>query len=168
MSALPLQFITSYFVDQSRLLQAKLFSPWCAIGTQCYLGNLKPCFVIRMLQRRLTKLKASSWWYRAGHKPSSTFSMWYKYDIAADELNLFNWHHLYAAFYLGHRNMRLKHQQPWNPILILQWIVKWSSIMLSDISSCSNRKKYFIFSANTAHGNEMEIGPRVVTSYNSF
>lgn len=150
MSALPLQFITSYFVDQSKLLQAKLFSLWCAIGTQCYLRNLKPCFVIRMFQRRLTKLKASSWSYRAGHKPSPTFSMWYKYDRATDELNLCNLHSLYVqhcyvcCLYLGQRNMRLKQQQLWNPILILQQIMKWNSIILSDISSSSNKKIHIL------------------------
>lgn len=49
-SALPAPLRTSFFVDQFRLLPAQLFSLRCAIGTQCYLGNLKPSFVIRMLQ----------------------------------------------------------------------------------------------------------------------
>lgn len=42
------------------LLRAKVFSLCCAIGTRCYLSNLKPRFVIRMLQGRVTKLKAST------------------------------------------------------------------------------------------------------------
>lgn len=67
-SALPAPSTTSSFVDQSRLLPAKLFSLWCAVGTQCYLGNLKPRFVIRMLQGQVTKLKGSTWSQRAEHK----------------------------------------------------------------------------------------------------
>lgn len=144
MSALPLQFITSYFVDQSRLLPAKLFSLWCAVGTQCYLRNLKPCFVIRMLQRRLAKLKASTWSCRAEHKPSPALNMWYKYDTAIDELNLFSLTLFVHSFLLWPRKHEIKtwtalksHSHP-----TVNYEMK--EYYIAGISSCSNKKIHIL------------------------